>query len=75
MLIDHLSIIVVISAGVGRTGTFICIDGMMDMISRENKIDVFTFAAQMRQQRPEMVQTEVSTFPYSKAEYSITVFC
>lgn len=51
-------IVVHCSAGVGRTGTFICIDAMMDMISRENKIDVFAFCAQLRQQRPEMVQTE-----------------
>nr|XP_039263036.1 uncharacterized protein LOC120339059 isoform X1 [Styela clava] len=51
-------IIVHCSAGVGRTGTFICIDAMMDMISRENKIDVFACCSQMRQQRPEMVQTE-----------------
>ena len=44
----------------GRTGTFICIDSMLEMMSRENKIDVYNFVSSLRQQRPEMVQTEVS---------------
>lgn len=47
------------SAGVGRSGTFIAIDAMMDMLISESKIDVHSFVANMRQQRPEMVQTEV----------------
>lgn len=46
----------------GRTGTFICLDAMLDMMSREEKIDIFGFVSQMRGQRSEMVQTEVSVF-------------
>lgn len=52
------------SAGVGRTGTFIVIDAMMDMIHAEQKVDVFEFVSRIRNQRPQMVQTDVSdAFP------------
>ena len=54
----------VYSAGVGRTGTFICIDSMVDMMLRESKIDVYGFVTTMRKQRPEMVQTEVGKLDF-----------
>lgn len=47
------------SAGVGRTGTFITLDVMLQRISKEDSIDVFGFVRQMRYQRNFMVQTEV----------------
>lgn len=46
------------SAGVGRTGTFITLDVMLQRISQEDSIDVFGFVRQMRYQRNFMVQTE-----------------
>ena len=48
------------SAGVGRTGTFICIDTMMNMIEAEGKVDIFNFVRHMRFRRNYMVQTSVS---------------
>lgn len=58
-------IIVHCSAGVGRTGTFIVIDAMMDMMQAEQRVDVFEFVSKIRSQRPQMVQTDMQyTFIY-----------
>lgn len=46
------------SAGVGRTGTFIVIDSMLDRIKAESTIDIFNFVAYLRTRRTAMVQTE-----------------
>lgn len=48
------------SAGVGRTGSFIAIDSLMEQMDTEKVVDVYGFVAQMRKQRNYMVQTEVS---------------
>ncbi|XP_072095502.1 receptor-type tyrosine-protein phosphatase epsilon isoform X3 [Mobula birostris] len=52
-------IVVHCSAGVGRTGTFIVIDAMIDMMDAEQKVDVFGFVARIRNQRPQLVQTDM----------------
>lgn len=48
------------SAGVGRTGTFIVIDAMIDMMHAGQKVDAFGFVAKIREQRSQLVQTDVS---------------
>ncbi|CAL8282696.1 unnamed protein product [Merluccius merluccius] len=52
-------IVVHCSAGVGRTGTFIVIDAMIDTMHAEQKIDVFGFVSKIREQRSQLVQTDM----------------
>ncbi|XP_040416107.1 receptor-type tyrosine-protein phosphatase eta isoform X11 [Cygnus olor] len=46
------------SAGVGRTGTFIAIDRLIQQIEIENTVDVYGVVYDLRMHRPLMVQTE-----------------
>ena len=48
-----------LSAGVGRTGTFIAIDRLIYQIENENTVDVYGIVYDLRMHRPLMVQTEV----------------
>ena len=49
------------SAGVGRTGTFICIDNVLEQIKKEKVVDISGAINKMRHQRMKMVQTAVSS--------------
>lgn len=51
------------SAGVGRTGTFIALDYLLDMAEEEQKIDLFNCTMNMRKDRVNMIQTVVSSLP------------
>ena len=46
-------------AGVGRTGTFIAIEGCLRQMEQDKRVDIFGTVCQMRRQRNFMVQTEV----------------
>ena len=48
------------SAGVGRTGTFIVLDVMLQRMKEEGTIDIQGYTNQIRANRVKMVQTEVS---------------
>ncbi len=48
------------SAGVGRTGTFICVDRLLQKIREPNAtLDIFGTVLEMRNYRCKMVQSEV----------------
>ncbi|XP_033955914.1 receptor-type tyrosine-protein phosphatase epsilon-like isoform X3 [Pseudochaenichthys georgianus] len=51
-------IVVHCSAGVGRTGTFIVIDSMIDMMHMEQRLDVFGSVSRIREQRCQLIQTD-----------------
>ena len=48
------------SAGVGRTGTLIALDILMDQARRRRAVDVLSTVVKMRKYKAGMVQTEVS---------------
>ena len=50
------------SAGIGRTGTFIVIDYLLRQAKAESHIDVFRTVTDMRYQRANFVQTDVSVY-------------
>ncbi|XP_067936645.1 receptor-type tyrosine-protein phosphatase mu-like isoform X1 [Watersipora subatra] len=45
------------SAGVGRSGTFIALDSLLQQAESEGKVDVYSYVTRMRQQRCNMIQT------------------
>ena len=50
------------SAGVGRTGTFMTLDTMMERLKERDDINIFEFITEMRTQRTQMVQALVSVY-------------
>ncbi|CAH1799924.1 unnamed protein product [Owenia fusiformis] len=51
-------IVVHCSAGVGRSGTYICVDRLLQHIKTSNEADIFGYVHEMRRHRVWMVQTE-----------------
>ena len=48
------------SAGVGRTGTFIALDRLLDQGKAEGRLDIHGFENHMMTERMDMVQTQAS---------------
>ncbi|XP_052395198.1 receptor-type tyrosine-protein phosphatase C isoform X6 [Carassius gibelio] len=51
-------VVVHCSAGVGRTGTYMGIDAMIESLEAEGRVDIYGFVAKLRRQRCLMVQVE-----------------
>ncbi|KAK3790007.1 hypothetical protein RRG08_016325 [Elysia crispata] len=47
------------SAGVGRSGTFIVLDHLLQMIREKDEVDIFSIVYKLRKERVLMVQTEL----------------
>ena len=54
---DKFPILVHCSAGVGRSGTFIALYNLMESVSNDEPISVYRIVNEMREYRPQMVQT------------------
>ena len=59
------------SAGVGRTGTFIVLDAMLQRMEHEDTLNIFEYLLSIREQRVKMVQTEVHNYMYVCIKYHI----
>ena len=53
-------IIIHCSAGVGRSGTFIALDRLLQHIKKYDTVDIFGIVYEMRKERVWMVQNEVN---------------
>ena len=60
--IKLIIILLHISAGVGRTGTFIAIDAMMQRLKNVDNLNINEFVIKMRTRRTFMVQNQVHTY-------------
>lgn len=62
------------SAGVGRTGTFIALDRLLQHIRDHEFVDILGLVSDMRSYRMSMVQTEVGSVHFSAVTMLLCLF-
>ena len=65
-LTSHIPIFSDFSAGVGRSGTFVVLDTLLQRIKTHDTVDIFNAVTELRKDRVWMVQTEVRYFKTKK---------
>ena len=60
MELPTLDILLLSSAGIGRTGTFMALDFSLDQLKNEGIVDLLKYTTLMRTNRVDMIQTLVS---------------
>ena len=56
----YLNFVCISSAGIGRTGTYIAVDYLLQQAKVEGQVDLLLYAQLMRSFRVNMIQTWVS---------------
>lgn len=62
-----------LSAGVGRTGTFLAMDALLENGRKTGQVNVFEYVRKMRESRMNMVQTEVGQEIWAMLEWSYDI--
>uniref|UniRef100_A0A3B5REB8 protein-tyrosine-phosphatase n=1 Tax=Xiphophorus maculatus TaxID=8083 RepID=A0A3B5REB8_XIPMA len=70
---DVLLLVFLCSDGVGRTGTFIALDFLLQQLEKQQAVGIKDFLHRMRRHRSHMVQTEVKLLYYNKTQFSVKV--
>lgn len=61
---SDLILCVCVSAGVGRTGTFVVLDRVLQQLDNKDTVDIYGSVFDLRLHRSHMVQTEVGQSSY-----------
>ena len=69
---QYLMYVYISSAGIGRTGTFLALDYLLDQLETEGMVDVLSYTTLMRTNRVDMIQTLVSMTVSSRELLSIS---
>jgi len=71
---DKGPILVHCSAGVGRTGTLVALDSLLQELREEEQVSIFTTICDLRHQRNYLVQSQVRTTSHDVLSYLILIF-